>query len=228
MKWQCALLHRWLPEYPDGDIPGWRKRWLDSHLAHCSSCRQELTELNEMVAVIKATPSVIPGGEFWTQFSRDLHLQLVQAAQADPASVPSPSWRRLRLPYLVGVPTVAVLLLMVVVHFTGLGISVPNQALIKQEVKREAAVKMAKGALRASALPTVQAPLPVKEAEQFVPVALEEGSTLPAEEMDISGWDLDSELAGMTDQEKEIFLKRLHQRAKDGSCVETCSLWFWS
>jgi anti-sigma factor RsiW len=228
MKWQCALLHRWLPEYPDGDLPGWRRRWLDSHLAYCSSCRQELAELKEMVAVIRTTPSVIPGEEFWTQFSRDLHLQLVQAAQADPVSVPSPSLRRLRLPYLVGVPTAVALLVMVVVHFTGTGIPVRNQALVKQEVSREAAVKMAKVAPRASALPTVQAPLPVNEAEQIVPVALEGGAPLPAEEMDISGWDLDSELAGMTDQEKEIFLKRLHQRGKDGSCVKTCSLWFWS
>jgi hypothetical protein len=59
-------------------------------------------------------------------------------------------------------------------------------------------------------------------------VALETGGTLPEEEVDISGWDLDSELAGMTDREKEIFLKRLHQRAKDGSCVEKSSLYFWA
>ena len=68
---------------------------------------------------------------------------------------------------------------------------------------------------------------PAGEVEQVVPVALEEGAALPAEEVDISGWDLDSELAGMTDQEKETFLNKMHQRAKDGSCLEKYSLCSW-
>lgn len=50
MKWECALLQRWLPEYPDGDLPAWVKRWLNSHVARCSACRQELADLREIVA----------------------------------------------------------------------------------------------------------------------------------------------------------------------------------
>ena len=40
MKWQCALLQRWLPEYPDGDLPAFWKGRLQAHLAHCPACRE--------------------------------------------------------------------------------------------------------------------------------------------------------------------------------------------
>ena len=63
--------------------------------------------------------------------------------------------------------------------------------------------------------------------EEFVPVALTAGASLPPEETDLSGWDLDAELAGMTDQEKERFLNKLHQNEKDGSCVEKFSFCSW-
>ena len=56
MKWQCALLQRWLPEYPDGDLPGWGKRWLKAHVAQCPACRQELAGLREVVRAIQAAP----------------------------------------------------------------------------------------------------------------------------------------------------------------------------
>jgi hypothetical protein len=224
MKWQCALLQRWLPEYPDGDLPAWGRRWLKAHVAHCSSCRQELAEIKELVAVIGAAPSVNPGPEFWTQFSRDLHLQLVQAAQEAPATSTSPVARWFRLPYLVGVPVLAMLLLVVAVHLTGPGSQVQNQALVKPE----AALKMAAPPQRAPAPPVALVAAPAREAEQVVPVALEAATALPAEEGDLSGWDLDAELAGMTDHEKEVFLNRLHQRGKDGSCVEKCAFWSWS
>lgn len=52
MKWQCALLKRWLPEYPDGDLPAfWRGR-LQGHLEHCAACRRELSELRATVAAL--------------------------------------------------------------------------------------------------------------------------------------------------------------------------------
>ena len=60
MKWECALLQRWLPEYPDGDLPAWVKRWLNSHVARCSACRQELADLREIVAAVEATPRTEP------------------------------------------------------------------------------------------------------------------------------------------------------------------------
>ncbi len=47
------------------------------------------------------------------------------------------------------------------------------------------------------------------------------------DDVDISGWDLDAELAGMTDQEKNAFLNKLHQHKKDGSCIEGFSFCSW-
>lgn len=228
MKWQCALLQRWLPEYPDGDLPGWGKRWLTAHVAQCADCRRELAELREVVTAIQTAPITEPGQDFWSDFSRDMHLRLVQAAQEN-VLPQAPERRWFKLPYLVGAPVLAVLLLWVAVQLTGPGNTVPGQALVMPEAKPERNMKMATVPQRAPAPPPVVAAQPRREAEQLVPVALEEGggAALPAEEVDLSGWDLDSELAGMTDQEKEIFLKRMHQRAKDGSCVEKYSLCSW-
>ena len=90
MKWQCALLQRWLPEYPDGDLPALGKRWLKAHVAHCDACRRELAELQETAAALKATPVADPGPEFWTEFSREMHLKLVQAGQESQAA-PAPA-----------------------------------------------------------------------------------------------------------------------------------------
>jgi hypothetical protein len=221
MKWQCALLQRWLPEYPDGDLPGWGKRWLEVHVAQCSTCRQELAELREVVAAIKATPVGDPGTKFWSEFSRDLHLQLVQAAQEDRATSAWTPRRWSRWPYLLGAPALAALLLWMAVQLTGPGKSVPDQAL----VKKEAATRLAASPAKTPAPASVAAP---GGKAQVVPVALEEGAAMPMEDVDISGWDLDSELAGMTDQEKETFLKKLHQHGQDGSCLEKLSWFSWA
>jgi anti-sigma factor RsiW len=223
MRWQCTLLKRWLPEYPDGDLPAWAKRWLQAHVAECSACRQELAGLRKVVTAIQTAPVGDPGAEFWDDFSRTVHLRLAQIAQEDQTIQRSSNPRWLRLPYLLGAPALAALLLWVAVNLTGPGHPVQNQALVKPE----AASKLAAIPHRAPVPPTAGVAAPVAGVEQFVSVALEEGATAPAEEIDISGWDLDSELVGMTDQEKEIFLKRMHQRAKDGSCIEKYSLCSW-
>ena len=130
MKWQCALLKRWLPEYPDGDLPAWGKRWLGSHVAGCSACRQELAELRQVIAAIEATPVADPAPEFWGEFSRDMHLKLVQAAQEGQAAPAATSSRWFRLPYLLGAPALAVLLLYVAVQLTGPGAPIQNQAMV--------------------------------------------------------------------------------------------------
>jgi hypothetical protein len=178
-----------------------------------------------VVTAIKVAPAKEPGSEFWSDFSRDMHLKLAQAAR-ETLSVPS-ARRWFKWPYLVGAPALAVLLLWVAVQFTGPGTPVQNQALVMPKVKQERTLEMATAPKRAPAPPATAAAVPLGEVEQFVPVALEEVATLPAEEVDISGWDLDSELAGMTDQEKEIFLKKMHQRSKDGSWLEKYSLCSW-
>ena len=246
MKWQCALLKRWLPEYPDGDLPAWAKRWLKLHVPECAACRQELAELRQVIVALEATPVPDPAPEFWGDFSRDLHLKLVQAAQED-QSAPEPASRRwFRLPYLVGAPALAVLLLYMAVQLTGPGgpliqnqakvahLPEPAPAADQALAKRKSAAKMAAVPHKApasqaevAAAPPATRALPLEPMEEIVSVALEEGAPLPVEEVDISAWDLDAELAGMTDHEKDVFLNKMHQRKKDGSCIEGFSFCSW-
>jgi len=206
----------------------------------CSACRQELAELRQVIAAIEATPVSDPAPEFWGEFSRDLHLKLVQAAQEGQSAPASTSSRWFRLPYLLGAPAMAALLLYVAVQLTGPGAPIQNQAMVMHTpappaqdqalVKRESAAKMAAVPQKAAppAAEVAAAPaLPMGQMEEVVTVALEGGAPLPVEEVDISGWDLDAELAGMTDQEKNVFLNQLHQRKKDGSCVEGFSFCSW-
>lgn len=220
MKWQCALLKRWLPEYPDGDLPAfWRGR-LQGHLEHCAACRRELSELRATVAALEAAPVADPGPEFWGEFSRELHLKLARAAYADDPAPQLPTGRKFRMPYLLGGSALAILLLLVAVQYSGPVIPVPDQT----RVKPQAAEKMAVAPRKARQAPAVAVTAPVARIEEVVPVALQGAGAMPPEEADLSEWDLDMELAGMTDQEKEIFLKRLHQRKKDGSWIEGFSL----
>jgi hypothetical protein len=176
-----------------------------------------------VVATIEATPVADPPSEFWHEFSRDMHLKLVRAAQDGQAAPVSAGPRWFRLPYLLGAPAVAVLLIYVAVQLTGPGTPIQDQALVKQE----SAAKMAAVPQKAPARPAEVPAAPTQPMEQFVTVGLEEGAPQPVEEVDLSGWELDAELAGMTDQEKDIFLKKLHQHKKDGSCVEEFSVSSW-
>ena len=212
MKWQCALLQRWLPDYPDGELPAWRRRWLEGHVAHCDACRQELQVFREMVASLKAAPQAEPSEEFWSQFSREMHLKLVQAtSEAQPA--PAPLRWRSRLPYLAGASALAILLVWVAVRLSGPRLPVQNLARVKP-----------KEATQMAAVPTKTQMPPLETGaasvmEQYVPVSLEAGAALPSDDVDIYGWDMDSDLEGMTNKEKEIFLHKLDQRQKDGSCI---------
>jgi hypothetical protein len=168
-----------------------------------------------MVAVIEATPVADPAPEFWQAFSREMHLKLVQAAQDGQAAPASARPRWFRLPYLLGGSALAVLLLYVAVHLTGPGAPIQEQAQLKQQAegKPQSTAKMAAVPQKALPAPPVAVPAaPVLPAEQFATVALEEGGPLPLDEVDIADWDLDAELAGMTEQEKNAFLNKLHQR----------------
>jgi hypothetical protein len=200
-----------------------------------------LAELRRVIAALEATPVTDPAPEFWGEFSRELHLKLVQAAQEGQAAPASTSPRWFRLPYLLGAPAMAALLLYAAVQYTGPGASIQNQAVVmnlpgsppaqdQALEKRESATKMAV-IPRKTVAPEAEAPsaptAPTEQQEQFVTVAIEEGAPLPDDEVDLSGWDLDAELAGMTDQEKNVFLNKLHQQKKDGSCVEGLSFCSW-
>jgi hypothetical protein len=227
MKWQCALLQRWLPEYPDGDLPAFWQRRLKSHLEHCPACRQELAALREVVAAIKAAPVTEPSPEFWTEFSRELHLKLAQVSheiQAAPQA-PRPWWGK--LPYILGAPALAILALWLVTYFT----NPERPALAPQpQVATQEAPPQAVAPPKVAAVPQAEraqtpavAEVPKGAAQEIFSYATLEDNSLAAEtedDLDVSSWDLDAVLAGMTDQEKETFLKKLHQKKKDGSCLE--------
>jgi len=235
MKWQCALLQRWLPEYPDGDLPAfWRGR-LTGHLARCSACRAELSTLKEVVAAVHAAPVADPGPEFWGDFSRQMHLKLVRAAQEGKmAPAPSAWWGR--LPYLVGAPALAALILWIGIAYLNPerpGLTPPAPMAKQESVKEQnlAATPPAPMAERegvqgkmAAAPP---APVEVPQASPGVVYVSKNGKSggeemAPDDDLD----DLDSTLAGMTPVEKEAFLKKLSQHEKDGSCITRFSATF--
>jgi anti-sigma factor RsiW len=234
MKWQCALLQRWLPEYPDGELSTfWRGR-LQAHLERCPVCREEQAALKEVEAALKAAPVADPGQDFWRQFSREMHLKLVQADQAG-NMVPaprSPWWGR--LPYLLGAPALAGLLIWVAVGY--LNPERPGPAPAAQMAKSQPpavtapAVEMAK---KKSAAPaekvaaTPQALPPSDETKNFVYVSKSNGNSGEEAAPDDESDDLDATLAGMTSQEREAFLKKLSQHEKDGSCIRKYSAIAW-
>ena len=216
MKWQCTLLQRWLPEYPEGDLPAFWKGRLKAHLDRCPACRAEHAALREVVEAIQAAPKVEPGPEFWSEFSREMHLKLVRAAQEGQVAPARSVWWG-RIPYLVGVPALTALLLWIAVgylHPGRPGLTPPAPMAQKESVSPQ---KMAA---------TPQAPAGVTaESKDFVNVAKSYGDEAPPDdEMD----DLDSTLAGMTPQEREAFLKKLSQHEKDGSCLTRYSAISWA
>jgi len=215
MKWQCALLQRWLPEYPDGDLPAFWLRRLKHHVERCTSCRQELAALKEMAQAIRTSPLADPGPEFWNDFSRELHLKLVQAAQEGRMAPARSSWWG-RIPYLVGASALAALLLLVAVSYqTSRQPGPASPQIAQQEGTTE----------KLAAAP--QAPAPAgQEPNSYLYVSSNHGEGAPPEE-DL-GDDLDSTLSGMTAQQKETFLKRLSQQQKDGSCLKSYSSISWA
>ncbi len=219
MKWQCALLQRWLPEYPEGDLPDfWRNR-LKSHLDHCPACRAEQAALKEVVAAIKAAPAADPGPEFWGEFSREMHLKLVRAAQEGKMAPARSVWWS-RVSYLVGAPALAALLIWIAVGYLNPerpGLTPPGQVAQQEKAAPETVAAAPQAPVRAS-----------EEPKNFVNVAnvprINGDEAPPVDDPD----DLDATLAGMTPQEREAFLKKLSQHEKDGSCLTRYSAIYWA
>ncbi len=214
MKWQCALLQRWLPEHPDGELSAFWRRRLQAHVEGCAVCRQELAAMREMEQAIREVPVADPGPEFWNDFSREMHLKLVQAVQeGKPAPAPARSawWAWHRVPYLVGIPALVVLLIWVAVSYQGrrvAGLSAPQVAQQESAAKKE----------KVAAAP--QAPA-YQEPKKFIYVS-RTGGNESADFVDPD--DLDATLSNMTPQQKEAFLRRLSEHQKDGSCLKESSL----
>lgn len=216
MKWQCALLQRWLPEYPDGDLSAFWRRRLKAHLADCPACRAEQQALKEVVDALQAAPAADPGPEFWTEFSREMHLKLVQASQKGRLAPARSVWWG-RLPYLVGAPALAALILWVAVGY--LNPEKPGMAPPAQMAKEKSAGTAKELAAKPRALPAPDS------SQGFVYVRNGGDEAPPDEDF---GEDLDSTLAGMTAQEKEAFLKKLNRHKKDGSCLRRYSAVSWA
>ncbi|MDD2902020.1 MAG: hypothetical protein PHU44_06260 [Syntrophales bacterium] len=177
-----------------------------------------MAELAEVVRRVKSTAVPEPEPRFWQNFNQELHLKLAQSVPAPPPS------RVFKLPYLLGAPALALLLIWVAVGYLNPERSVlaPTPQMAKQEraIQERAAEKMV-------AKPRVTAPSP--ETTGVVAFVAQNGEEMSPDD-DLTGLrgDLDSTLAGMTEQEKEAFLKRLRQHEKDGSCLRKISVIFWA
>lgn len=197
MKWRCALIQKWLPAYPDGDLPPfWRAR-IRSHLQGCPACREELAGLEETIRAVKAASSPDPEPAFWENFQRELHLKLAQSAPA-----PAPSRFSKMSYYLLGAPALALLLFWVASSYLHQErpLMAPPPQMAKQQKVLE---KMA---------PTPRVTAPAPETTGSVVLVTKNGQEMPPDDdLDALRGDLDSTLAGMTEMEKEAFLKKLHQ-----------------
>ncbi len=214
MSWRCKLLKRWLPEYPDGELPAFLRWPLGSHLANCSACRQELAACKEVVAAVQATPVKDPGQEFWDAFNRELHLKLAQLAQAVPTA---PAPRRLKIPYyLLGAPALAVLVLWIAAHLSEPQKPVLTPPQVAQEAPQAPVVKEA---------PPVRVAGETSQ-EQILFAGM--GNGVLQEEEELPDWDPDPVIADLNDQEREILLKKLKSQEKDGSCATVFSSVSWA
>jgi hypothetical protein len=168
-----------------------------------------------MAQAVRTSPVADPGPEFWNDFSRELHLKLVQAAQEGRMAPARSSWWG-RIPYLAGASALAALLIWVAVsHQTPRQPGPASPQIAQQEGTTE----------KLAAAP--QAPAPAgQEPNNYLYVTNNHGEgASPDEDL---GDDLDSTLSGMTAQQKETFLKRLSQQQKDGSCLKRYSSISWA
>ncbi len=216
MAWRCALIQRWLPEYPDAEGLTWRTRLVARHLRHCPACQRELTLIEDTIRALKEAPVPMPGEDFWTAFNEELHLKLAQIDQK-PAAAPK---GRL-LPYLLGgVPALAVLLLW-------LGGYVGSGLFFSPTKVAEAPDRSVLTTRGAPELAQPPGPAPASETglelaahgrgggnhlpgpEKILYAGIDEG--LWEEDMDLN-WEVEPILADLSPQEREALVKKLTGR----------------
>ncbi len=61
---RCRRVRKLLPIYEDGGLPARTIEGIETHLADCSDCRQEASELDDALSVLRAVPKVRPAPEF--------------------------------------------------------------------------------------------------------------------------------------------------------------------
>lgn len=108
MKNICASVKDILSFYIDDALPAGKKKFVEDHLATCSSCKQEYEALKEIVSELKELPmQPLP-----PQFTESLHVKLVAESLKTP---PKKSFIHLLKPY----SAVAAGLIMAVLIGTG-------------------------------------------------------------------------------------------------------------
>ena len=217
MKWQCTLLQRWLPEYPEGDLPAFWQGRLKAHLDRCPVCRAEQAALREVVAAIQSAPKADRGPEFW---DRIFPGDAPEAGSGRPGRANGPGPFR-----LVGQDSLPG-------GCPGLGGAAPlGGGGLPESGAARSDPGSADGPERKALAPreaggcSPGAGQWLREFKNFVNVAKTNGDeAAPDDELD----DLDATLAGMAPQEREAFLKKLSQHEKDGSCLTRYSGISWA
>ena len=79
------LAREWLGAYLDGELQAERRSWVESHLAGCAGCRDELARMRELSALLRVAP-IPEGGLSPDAFVAGVMERLPRAAE--------PLWKR--------------------------------------------------------------------------------------------------------------------------------------
>lgn len=226
MKWRCALIRRWLPDYPDGELsPFWRRR-LEAHLRDCPACQKELAEIREVVQAFRKHPVPEPEPAFWEEFHQSLHLKLASLNQA----APGPEPRRVKLPYLVGASAVALFLIFTSYHL----VHVPRPGMAPQLAEGPKPEQIKEGAKESRGEWAGKLPPAAEEMGKFKAADADQvlmiyqkspaGQAVAPEEViyaglndglwqeEVPSWDVDAVVADLSPQERELLAENLSSR----------------
>jgi anti-sigma factor RsiW len=225
MKWRCALIQRWLPDYPDGDLSPFRRRRLEAHLRVCPDCQKEWAELQEVARIYQEHPLPVPGPNFWEAFNRELHLKLAGLNHGT-----APERRRLKAAYWLGAPAVAVLLLFLS-HYLVTLLPQGKAPQLAESQKREQFLETGREpelAKERQSLPSAPEMGQFREADArqvlMIPPQASDGHGVVPEQVIYAGlndgvwqeeapsWDVEAVVADLSPQERKILVENLTSR----------------